>query len=310
MTQSAPRIVVVGSINLDIVARVPRLPAASETVIGDQFEMFAGGKGANQAVGAARLGAHTTMIGRLGDDAYGRFLLESLAAEGINTITVQFTPDAATGVALVGVDAEGQNAIMVIPGANSLLSPDDILAHEAQIATADVMLLQLEVPIETSIAALRLAQRHHVTTILDPAPAPATGLLDELLEVDVLTPNRTEAEQITGQSIVDVATAELVAHQMQARGARQVVITMGAEGALYVDRDCVARTVDACQVDVVDTTAAGDAFTSALAVGLATHGELTEAVELANIAGALAATRHGAQASLPRRAEIQPLLQR
>lgn len=295
--------------NMDLVTRVPQLPSAGETVIGNNLRMFPGGKGANQAVAAARLGGQTTMIARIGDDAYGQILLESLAAECVNTINVQVTPATASGVAMIGVDANGQNAIMVIPGANEHLTPTDIAAHELQIANADVLLLQLEIPTETTIAALSIAEQSQVTTILDPAPTPAAGMADELLQVDIITPNRTEAEQLTGVRITDLISAEEAAIQLQKRGAQQVVITLGAKGALCVARDGEVQHVAACEIEALDTTAAGDAFAAALAVQIGREESLADAVQMANIAGAIAATRHGAQASLPRAAEIEALLQ-
>ena len=301
------RIAVVGSLNVDLVARAPRLPAPGETVIGGELMRFPGGKGANQAVAAARLGGRVSMIGCVGDDEHGDLLLESLRAAGVDGGRVRRDPGAASGAAIVAVDERGENAIVVAPGANLRLVPVDVAAAEEEMAGAAVLLLQLEVPLETVIAAARLGRRRGVAVVLDPAPA--RPLPDELLaSVDVLVPNETEAEALTGISPDDPAAQQAAAKRLRERGVGAVVLTLGARGAYLGAPDGTTARVPAFEVAAVDTTAAGDAFVGGLAVALAEGRPLAEAVRWGGAAGALAATRPGAQPSLPSRAEVESLL--
>jgi ribokinase len=301
-----PKIVVVGSSNTDMVVQVPHLPAPGETVLGGEFIMAAGGKGANQAVAAARLGAQVTFVARLGRDMFGQVAVQGYKAEGINVDSIAWDEDAASGVALIVVDEAGENAIAVAPGANGRLSPHDVAAAEVAIAEADAVLLQLEIPLETVQAAAQLARRHGVGVLLNPAPA--APLPDDLLGlVDVLTPNESEAAGLTGLPVTDLVQARAVAQLLLDRGPAAVVITLGAQGALLATEDEVMR-VPGFAVTPVDTTAAGDAFNGALAVAWAQGTDLAEAVRYANAAGALSVTRLGAQPSLPTAEEIEQFL--
>jgi ribokinase len=303
-----PRIVVVGSLNMDLVVRTARLPRPGETVTGSDFVQVSGGKGANQAVAAARLGADVAMIGRVGDDGFGRQLIESLARDGVDPDAIAATVGTSSGLALIGVEESGQNAITIVGGANALLTPDDVARHKTEIAAADALLVQLEVPLATVVAAVSLAKRHSVLTILDPAPAPREALPAELLAVDVLSPNQSEAEALTGIVVASAADATRAAAILHERGARQVVLKLGEQGALASDGMGNIVHVPARQVSVVDTTAAGDAFTAALAVALVECHSLAEATRFACAAGSLAAARSGAQDAMPSREEVKRLI--
>ena len=299
------RVVVVGSANTDMTARVARLPQPGETVLGAGFESLPGGKGANQAVAAARLGAVVTFIACVGTDGLGDGLVLGLEAEGINTRYVVRDPDAPTGVALITVDeATGENVIVVASGANAKLSVWLVEMARDAIRDADVLICQLESPLETVTAALTLARAAGKMTVLNPAPAQA--LSDELLAlVSVLTPNETEAALLAGDA---PATPEKAAKMLRARGAGQVVVTLGASGVLLVTADGEARIPVRSVPQVVDTTAAGDCFTGALAVALGEGKPLDAAAAFANAAAALSVTKAGAQPSLPNRYEVEELL--
>ena len=299
-----PRIVVVGSLNMDLVVRTERLPRPGETVPGRDFCQVPGGKGANQAVAAALLGADVTMIGRVGDDSYGRQLVESLASRGVVTRSVKATPHSSSGLALIGLEDSGQNAITIVGGANARLSPDDVAAGEAEIAAAGALVVQLEVPLATVAAAIAVAKKHGVLTVLDPAPAPSGPLPQELAAADVLSPNQTEAESLTGIAVASPGEAARAAAVLHIDGARTVVIKLGEQGALFSDGLGLVGHVPAPRVSVVDTTAAGDAFTAALAVALLERRPLEEATRLACAAGSLATTRRGAQDAMPTRDEV------
>jgi ribokinase len=303
-----PHIVVVGSINMDLVARVPRLPRPGETVHGSEFMQAPGGKGANQAVAAALLGADVTLFGRVGDDVYGKQLVAALDRPGVRTGQVQTTSSCPSGLALISVEDSGQNAITVIGGANLRLTPDDVRAREAVIRDADALLVQLEVPLETVVAAVEIARQHGVMTILDPAPAPAAQLPDQLYAVDLISPNQSEAEALTGIAVVTIDDAARAAMALHRRGVRHVVIKLGERGAFASKIRGNAIHIPAPQVNVVDTTAAGDAFTAALAVALVEDRSLGDATRFACAAGSLATTRPGAQGAMPTRAEVEALL--
>jgi len=300
------RVVVVGSANTDFVVRAPRLPAPGETVLGGAFATAAGGKGANQAVAAARLGAAVTFVARLGRDAWGDAALAGYAAEGIECHHLTRDEAHASGVALIVVDARGENLIAVAPGANAALRPGHVAAAEAAIREADVLLAQLEVPLETVAAAVALARRHGVRVV--PNPAPAQPLPDALVAGVVLTPNETEAARLLGEGPEPKRSAEAAAGRLLARGAEAVVVTLGARGAL-VATAAGSRPVPGFRVEAVDTTAAGDAFNGALAAALARGEALEAAVREACAAGAVAATRAGAQPSLPRPVDLRLLLE-
>ncbi|NCG39068.1 MAG: ribokinase [Actinobacteria bacterium] len=294
---------VVGSANLDLVVDVKQIPLVGETVMGGDLRRYPGGKGANQAVAAARLGRRVAMIGRLGDDEGGAILRAALNADAVDTSHLLTTDGVPNGVALISVDSGGDNAIVVSPGANARLSPADVAAAGATLAGAAVTLLQLEVPLETVEAAAKIASG---TVILNPAPAPTKPLPDALLRnVDVLVPNQTEFATLTGHDgPIDAVVAAELAGLLPSPA---IVITLGAEGALVVVNG-VATRVAAPVVEPVDTTAAGDSFCGALADALVGGASILEAAQWAVRVGAATTQRHGAQPSLPTRAEVETLL--
>ncbi|HJU49453.1 MAG TPA: ribokinase [Pseudogulbenkiania sp.] len=292
-----PKIVVIGSINMDLVALCPRFPAPGETLIGERFFTCHGGKGANQAVAARRLGAEVMLVGRVGDDGFGRELLAGLQQEGVDTRHVAVTSGVASGVATITVSG-GENAIVVVPGANHALSPDDVRQAEADIAAADVLLTQLEIPLATVAEVARLAERHRVPLILNPAPAQA--LPTELLAwAAYLTPNQHELGLLLG-------TAETGLERLPAPLAGKVVLTRGGEGADYVDAVGRLHHQPGRDVTVVDSTGAGDTFNAALAVFLGLGIEV--ALERAVAAGALAVTQPGARGGMPTAAQLEAFL--
>ena len=300
------RITVVGSLNMDLVVRSPRLPLPGETIIGHDWHAIPGGKGANQAVAAARLGGDVCMVGKVGQDDFAQALLTNLAESNIDRAYVMRDDHAATGVALIVVDDQGENTIVVASGANMQLSVGDVDKAKSAIADSGVLLLQLEIPMETVVRAAEIAQQHEVSVVLNPAPA--QPLPDQLLSlVDVLIPNETEITALTGITIDSQQDRENAARALLERGIRTVVLTMGASGALLATADTITQ-VHAFKVDPVDTTAAGDAFVGGFGVALAQGKSLSEAMRWGNAAGALAATKLGAQTSLPTRAEVMELL--
>jgi len=297
----AGHIVVVGSLNMDLVVRAPRHPQPGETILGGDFRTFPGGKGANQAVAAARLGAAVQMIGRVGADAFGAALLQTLAQDGVDTRHVPRDQEAPTGVALITLNAAGQNTIVVAPGANARLTPQDVVAAEAAFASAAVLLLQLECPLPAVAQAIELAKQHGAQVVLNPAPAqPLDAAL--LAKVDYLLPNQSELALLTGLDDIRPAVSRL-----QAIGVRRIVVTLGEEGVLVAE-DASEIHLPAHGVTVVDTTAAGDAFAGAFAVALLEGHSTCQAAAWGNAAGALAVTRAGAQPSLPRRGELEKFL--
>lgn len=301
-----PRVCVIGSANVDYTVGLSRLPNPGETVSGGALLVNLGGKGANQAVAARRLGAEVRMIGCVGDDLDGRRIKESLAAAGIGVAGLCASSDAATGTALIMVDAQGRNQIAVAPGANHLLTVEILLPHAESIAWAEVVACQLETPVPVVRWALTEARRHGVTTLLNPAPVQPLDP-DMLALVDYLTPNEHEAARLTGLALDSLESARAAAAQLVASGAGAVLITLGERGVLACDGKSVVH-FPAFPVEAVDTTAAGDAFNGALAVGLSAGGTLEQAIPLANAAAALACTRRGAQDSLPDRAEVEAFL--
>ncbi len=300
-------VVVFGSINMDLVARAPRLPAPGETVAGYLFSTAPGGKGANQAVASARLGAPTLMVGRVGDDALGAQLRAALRTAGVDDSAVLTTPGA-SGVAQIAVDERGQNTIIVVPGANGAVGAADIARLEQRLIGARALLLQLEVPMAAVLAAAAAGQRHGATVILDPAPASAADLPPELYRVAaIITPNESEAAALAGFPVDDDAAAARAAALLQARSGGAVILKLGARGALLLGPDGLERLAP-FPVTVVDTVAAGDAFNGALAAALGEGRPLVQAARLAMAAAALAVTRPGAQAAMPTRAEVLRLL--
>ncbi|HEX7434883.1 MAG TPA: ribokinase [Anaerolineaceae bacterium] len=300
------KITVIGSINIDLVARSHHIPRTGETVLGGDFQTIPGGKGANQAVAAARMGGYVTMVGRVGSDAFSALLMENLATAGIDTTFVKKDEDAPSGVALIMVDELGQNSILVASGANSRLSPVDVDLAEKAVLSADVILLQLETPLGTALRAASLGKQNGVKVILNPAPAyPLPHEIYPL--VDYLIPNETEAKMLTGQSLEEDSGVEAAANILLSMGANNVIITLGNRGSLLATR-LGTFVVPPFAVHPIDTTAAGDAFVGCFAVALAEGKALGEAVRWGNAAGALATTRKGAQPSLPQREEVIRLL--
>lgn len=302
----APLVTVVGSLNTDLAVRAPKLPERGETVLGGSFAVFPGGKGANQAVAAARLGASVVMVGRVGDDAFGGQLREGLAQEGIDVTHVRATEGTASGVALITVDPAGHNTIVVASGANMRLTTADVDAAGAAIAGSQILLLQLEVPADVVAHAAALAKRSGCRVVLDPAPAPPSGSLpgDLYRNLYVINPNEVEARTLTGIEVTDDQGASAVARRLLELGCQAAVIKRGAQGA-FLATDAARETVPGIPVRAADSTAAGDAFAGALAVALAEGRELTGAVRFANAVGALSVTRMGAQPSMPRREELE-----
>lgn len=296
-----PRVLVVGSANVDFTVAVARLPQVGETVTNGTLLVNHGGKGANQAVAARRLGADVRLIGCVGDDASGREVRAALAAEGVGTDGLMTTGAAATGTALIVVDGEGRNQITVAPGANRGLAVEHVRDRADDFAWADIVVASCEVPLATVRCALELARARGVPTILNPAPVPDAGV-DFLELVDYLTPNAGEATRLSG-----VAGDEAAAAALRGRGARWVLVTLGESGVLACGEGPPCR-VPAFGVAAVDTTAAGDGFNGALAVALTERLGLLAAVRFANAAAAIACTRRGAQASLPTRAEVDRLV--
>lgn len=299
-------VLVVGSLNADLVVRTARFPSPGETIQGNDLAIIPGGKGANQAVAAARLGADVAMVGRVGTDAFGTKLIQNLKENKVDTARVLQDDSAATGTAVIVVDADGQNSIVLSPGANGRVSPQD--AESAPFAGASLLLLQFEIPIDAVVRAARLAKEQGLRVLLNPAPA--HEMPDDLLQsADFLLPNETELGLLAGAAVDDAASAETAARSLLARGAQTVIVTLGGEGALIVDADG-AQHVPAYPVEVVDTTAAGDAFIGGFAAALLRGQALVEAVRYGCACGALAATRFGAQPSLPDAQEVQALLKK
>ncbi len=292
-------VAVVGSANLDIVVGVPRHPRLGETVIGGDHAQVPGGKGANQAVAAARLGAPTAFVGRVGTDDPGQALTRALTADGVDVTALGADPDAPSGIALIVVAEDGENTIVVSPGANSRLEPRHVEAAGVVLAEATALLVQLEVPLDTVAAAVAAARG---TVVLNPAPA-ADLPAEVLARTDVLVPNRSELALLAGVEQEPTATEEVVALARRIEGPRAIVVTLGADGSLVVEGETVTP-IPARSVDAVDATAAGDAFCAALTVRLVAGASLTDAAAYANTAAALATTRHGAQPSLPTRDEV------
>ncbi|MBC7878874.1 MAG: ribokinase [Anaerolineales bacterium] len=304
-----PDILVVGSLNADLVVKSPRFPQPGETISGEDLQIIPGGKGANQAVAAARQGASVAMVGRVGKDSFGPFLVDSLKSNQVNIKNVIDT-ESATGTAIIIVDTNGQNSIVLSAGANGKMSSQDIDAIDID---AKILLLQLEIPLETVIYAAKWGKQKGMIVVLNPAPA--RELPDELIaNIDYITPNETELSLLTDSSVTDEASSEQAAQVLLQRGAKNVIVTLGSRGALIVNASNTTH-VDSYKVDVVDTTAAGDSFIGGLAYKLLESDSklsaqeqalaLQKAVKYANACGALAVTKFGAQPSLPTKEEVE-----
>jgi len=307
-----PAIVVVGSLNMDFVVSVEQLPAPGETVLGRNFQMIPGGKGANQAVAAAKLGGNSVavrMVGRVGYDVFADHLRASLSAAGVDVGAVHAAKSAATGVALISVDRNGQNSIVVASGANHELAAGDVEAMRPVFRGARLALFQLETPLDTVAAALALSREEGLTTILDPAPA--QPLPEQMLQqVDILTPNEGEALRLLDRPPARVSPAEAaeLAAALRLRGPQTVILKLGEQGC-YVDSPTLKSHFPGFTVEVRDTTAAGDTFNAALAIALAEGGAMDHALRFANAAAAISVTQPGAQTSAPMRREVDDFLQ-
>ena len=296
------KIVVIGSTNTDMVIKTSHLPLPGETILGGEFLMNPGGKGANQAVAASRLGGDVAFISKTGNDIFGEQSVENLRREGVNTENIVVDPENPSGVALITVDSRAENCIVVAPGSNMTLKPDDIDKAIKQIEMADIVLLQLEIPIETVEYTAQIAFRNEKRVILNPAPA--QKLSDSILKtIYILTPNETEAEILTGVKVTNTDTAKKAAQILLKKSVEIVIITMGGNGA-FVHTNSLSELIPAPEVKAVDTTAAGDTFNGALAVAVSEGFNIREAVQFANKAASIAVTRLGAQASTPYRSEV------
>lgn len=305
MNNPTSHIAVLGSINMDLVIRCAFLPEPGQTVLADSAAEICGGKGANQAVAAARAGGNVTMIGRVGDDGFSARLVANLKRENIDCDWIRSTPNSPSGLAMVLVEDSGQNSIIVVPGANAHVSVADVETARSVIERSDILLIQLELPIDTVLAGIRIAAASNTRVILDPAPAP-TECPEELLHVDLICPNECEAAAIAETVVESMEQVEAAARELHLRGARHVAITLGERGTLLWDGE-QATHVAPFPVTAVDTTAAGDAFAGALAVSWTEGNSLLDAVTFSNAAGALAASREGAQPSMVMRNEIESL---
>jgi ribokinase len=297
-------ILVIGSLNADLVVRAKRFPLPGETIQGENLVTIPGGKGANQAVAAARLGARVAMIGRVGADAFGSALIDNLTQNKVDSRHVIRDDSTSTGTAIIIIDSQGQNRIILSPGANARIASSDI--RPEYFSGSSLLLLQFEIPIETVIHSANLAKEKGLVVLLNPAPA--QSLPDELLRTaDYILPNETELGLLTGNTISDLSSVEVAGLSLMARGANNVIVTLGAKGALIMNKGGV-KLIPAFNVKVVDTTAAGDAFIGGLAVGLLNGRSLEDAVQYGCACGALAVTKFGAQPSLPSAEDVNKIL--
>ena len=304
--QVRPKIVVVGSLHMDLTVKTERIPQIGETVLGRHFSMSPGGKGANQAAAAAKLGANVALVGRVGADTLGRKLIENAKGKGIDTGYIVEDRETATGVALIIVDGKGNNVIAVASGADMKCCPQDIDRAEKIIKSSEVLSIQLEMPLHLVEYAIDKAFREGVKVILNPSPA--QQLSDTLLrKVHVLTPNETEAEVLSGCKVTGVRAAKMVAENIRERGVENVIVTLGKNGAVIATEEETVH-VRGIDVNTVDATGAGDAFCGALAVAISSGKELKEAVMYSNCAGALATTKIGAQEALPKASELESFM--
>lgn len=300
-------VVVFGSINLDLVIEVSHLPIKGETVIGDRFFSAAGGKAANQAVAIAKLGTKVSLVGQVGEDNFGRTLIEGLQASGVNTDGITINPHTFSGIASIVVDSQGANTITCAAGANNLVRETELKQFKKLLPQAKIALLELGIPIATVLHAAREAKANGCLLILDPAPVNC-NLPEELYPlIDILTPNEVEASQLVGFTVDGVTTAKQAASFIHQMGVKNVIITLGSQGSICSD-GLESFWVKPIPVTVVDTVAAGDAFNGALAAALASGKTLQEAVYWATVGGALAVTKNGAQSSLPNKESFHQLL--
>lgn len=300
------KLVVLGSVNADHVLQVASFPRPGETLLGHSYTVIPGGKGANQAVAAARLGADIAFIACVGDDSFGHNIITEFERDCINTQAVMIEQDTPTGIAMIQVAATGENSICISAEANACLTPERLIPHHALIAQADTLLMQLETPIATITQAAKIAKQAGTRVVLNPAPA--QPLTDELLAVvDLITPNETEAELLTGIKVTDMASAQVAADVLHAKGISEVMITLGSQG-VWISKAGIGKQVKGFRVDAVDTTAAGDTFNGGLLAGLQAGLALDDAIIFAHAAAAISVTRVGAQTSIPTKAEVDAFL--
>lgn len=298
------KIVVIGSCNTDMVIKVDHLPKPGETILGYDFMTNQGGKGANQAVAVARLGGNISFVACLGNDSFGKQSLQLLKEESIDTTFVRLTDNAPTGVALIPVDEKGENSIIVSSGANALLSKSDVEKAQSLIESAEVLLMQLETPVDTLIEAARIAHAAGVKVVLNPAPYPKNPLPKEFLElVDIVTPNETETSMMAGVEVTDEVSMLKAIYEIQEMGIQQVIMTAGSRGAFTVV-DGKLTNIPAFKTQTIDTTAAGDTFCGALCVAISEGRPIEEAIRFANKAASISVTRMGAWRSIPKREEL------
>ncbi|AZK48052.1 ribokinase [Paenibacillus lentus] len=299
----AGKILVIGSINMDLVLRVPYIPQVGETLLGSSVKRVPGGKGANQAVTAAKLGADVSMLGKVGGDEFGGPLIDNLRQAGVDTDHIELVSEASSGLAVIQVNDEGNNSIVVLLGANDLCNRDYVKAHEKLIEAADIVILQMEIPYEAVYEAVELASKHSKIVILNPAPAPVSIPDDVLGKLDYLIPNETELQKLSGLPVDSIAAAEEAAKVLLAKGVSSLIVTLGSNGSLYVNVNESVH-IPACTVKAVDTTAAGDSFVAAFAVGLSEGKNVQEAITFATKVSSIVVTRAGAQTSIPERSEV------
>lgn len=300
------KLVVLGSVNADHVLQVASFPRPGETLHGHTYQVIPGGKGANQAVAAARLGADIAFIACVGNDSFGREMRETFAREGMNTEAVMIEADTPTGIAMIQVAETGENSICISAEANARLTPERLTPHQPLLKQADTLLMQLETPVETIESAARVAKQSGTKVVLNPAPA--RTLSDELLQlVDLITPNETEAELLTGIQVTDTASAQQAAEILHGKGIPQVMITLGSQG-VWISEQGQGRQVPGFRVEACDTTAAGDTFNGALLTAMLEGITLDKAIRFAHAAAAISVTRLGAQTSIPHRREVERFL--
>jgi len=300
------KLVVLGSVNADHVLQVASFPRPGETLLGHSYAVIPGGKGANQAVAAARLGADIAFIACVGDDSFGRNMINEFDRDGINTQAVMVEQDTPTGIAMIQVAATGENSICISAEANACLTPERLNPHRELIAQADTLLMQLETPIATITQAAKIAKKAGTRVVLNPAPA--QSLNDELLSViDLITPNETEAELLTGIKVIDMVSAQVAADVLHNKGIAEVMITLGSQG-VWISREGKGKQVKGFRVDAVDTTAAGDTFNGGLLAGLQAGLVLDDAIRFAHAAAAISVTRVGAQTSIPTKSDVDAFL--
>lgn len=301
------KILVIGSLNMDMVAEVDHTPVAGETILTNKMELVPGGKGANQAYAAGKLGAQVCMLGAVGADSYGKTERENLAEAGVDVSSVLVREEASTGAAFITVNREGDNCIVVVAGANATLSPADIEENEGLIKQNDIIILQLEIPLDTVVWAAKTAKKYGKLVILDPAPVPREFPEELYRYVDIMKPNETELKMLTGFGGSE-AELKKAAQFLKDQGVGNVVVTLGGNGVYVEEKSGENHRIPALKVETVDTTAAGDTFTAALALKIAQGAELREAAEYANYVSALVVTRKGAQSSIPSAREVDVFL--